>query len=50
MNEALKKISDLHYKHITIVNNHSTVISKWQPSLIYDARVIICDRNVFTDL
>jgi hypothetical protein len=40
-------ISGLYYKHITIINDDSSVISKWLSPLIDDARVVIYDRNVF---
>jgi hypothetical protein len=41
------QISGLYYKHITIINDDSSDISKWFESLIDDARVIIYDRNMF---
>ncbi len=37
----------LYYKHITIVNDDSSVISKWVESLIDDARVVIYNCNMF---
>ncbi len=37
----------LYYKHIMIVNDDSSVISKWHSSLVDDGRVIIYDRNMF---
>jgi len=37
----------LYYKHITIINDDSSVISKWHLSLIDDARVVIYDRSMF---
>jgi hypothetical protein len=35
----------LFYKNITIVNDDSSIISKWHSSLIDDARVVIYDHN-----
>ncbi len=37
----------LYYKHVTIVNDDSSVISKWSFKLIDDPRVIINDHNMF---
>jgi hypothetical protein len=37
----------LCYKHMTIVNDDSSGISKWVSKLIDDARVIIYDCNIF---
>jgi hypothetical protein len=39
--------SSLYYKHVTIVNYDSSVISKWDFKLIDDASVIIYDCNMF---
>ncbi len=39
-------ISGLYYKHITIVNDDSRVITKLETSLTEDARVIIYDRHM----
>ncbi len=39
--------SGLYYKHITIVNVDSSVISNWCSKLIDDARVVIYDHNMF---
>ncbi len=37
----------LYYKHVLIVNDDSSIISKWSFKLIDGARVIIYDRNMF---
>ncbi len=37
----------LHYKHVTIVNDDCSVISKWRFKLTDDARVIIYNCNMF---
>ncbi len=42
-----QKPCGLHYKHVTIVNDDTSVISEWSPKLIDDARVVIYDRNMF---
>jgi hypothetical protein len=39
--------SGLYYKHMTIVNGDSSIISKWSFKLIDDARVVIYDHNMF---
>ncbi len=39
--------SGLYYKHMTIVNDDSSVVRKWSHTLINDARIVIYDRNVF---
>jgi hypothetical protein len=36
-----------YYKHVTIVNDDPSIANKWSFKLIYDARVIIYDRNRF---
>ncbi len=41
------KLESLYYKHITIVNDDSSIISKWHLSLIDDARVIFYNCNFF---
>ncbi len=41
------RTSGLYYKHMTIVNDNSSIISKWSSKLIDDARVIIYDRHMF---
>jgi len=41
------KLSGLYYKHITIVNDNSSVINKLEASLTDDARVISCDHNMY---
>ncbi len=40
-------ISGLYYKHVTIVNDDSSVVSKWSVKLIDDPRVIIYDHHRF---
>ena len=37
----------LYYKHMMIVNDAFSVVSKWSSKLIDDARVVIYDRNMF---
>jgi hypothetical protein len=37
----------LYYKHITIVNDDSSVISYWHSPLIGNARVVIYDHTMF---
>ncbi len=37
----------LYYKHLTIVNNDSSVISKWNFKLIDNPRVVIYDHHRF---
>ncbi len=44
----LRNICKLYYKHITIVNDDSSIINKWQVALTDDTKVIICDCNMFT--
>jgi hypothetical protein len=39
--------SGLYYKHMTIVNDNSSVISKWSSKLIDDARGVIYDHHMF---
>jgi hypothetical protein len=39
--------SGLYYKHVTIVNNNSSIVSKWSFKLTDDPRVVINDRNRF---
>ncbi len=41
------KSSSLYYKHITIVNDNSSTINKFEASITDDARVIIYDRHMF---
>jgi hypothetical protein len=41
------EISDLYYKHATIINDNSSIISKWSSKVIDDARGIIYDRQMF---
>jgi hypothetical protein len=42
-----KAVCDLYYKHLMIVHDDSSVISKRSSKLIDDARVIIYDLNMF---
>ncbi len=37
----------MYYKHITIVNDDSSIINKIDASLTDDARVVIYDRHMF---
>ncbi len=39
--------SALYYKHITIVNDDSSIVNKLGVSLTDDSRVVIYDRNMF---
>ncbi len=43
---SVKIISGLYYKHIMIVIDDSSVISKFEASLSDDARVVIYDRHM----
>jgi hypothetical protein len=43
--ELKLKLSGLYYKHVTIVNDDSSVVSKWNFKLIDNPRVIIYDRH-----
>ncbi len=45
--QRFKKISDLYYKHMMIINSASSVVNKLKALLTDDARVIIYDRHVF---
>ncbi len=47
MNQA-QALCGLYYKHITTLNNDSSVVNKFETSLTNDARVIIYDRYMFT--
>ncbi len=44
---ALGVTRGLYYKHIMIINDDSSNISKLETSLADDARVIIYDRHMF---
>ncbi len=37
----------LHYKHVTIVNDDSSIISKWSFKLVDNPRVVIYDHHRF---
>ncbi len=39
--------SGLFYKHITIINYDSSIVSKFGASLTDDARAVIYDRHMF---
>jgi hypothetical protein len=43
----LNQTCGLYYKHVTIVNDNSNVVSKWSFKLIDDPRAVIYDRNRF---
>ncbi len=45
--ESSLKTSGLYYKHITIVNDDSSIVNKYEASLTDDARVIIYDHHMF---
>ena len=36
----------LYYKHVTIINDNSSVVNKWSFKLIDDPRVVIYDRHM----
>ncbi len=40
-------LSGLYYKHVTIINDDSSIVTKLETSLTDDARVIIYDRHMF---
>jgi hypothetical protein len=40
-------ISGLYYKPITIINDDSSIVNKFETSLIDDARVVIYDHHMF---
>jgi hypothetical protein len=40
-------LSGLYYKHVTIINDNSSIVTKLKTSLTDDARVIIYDRHMF---
>ncbi len=42
-----KPVCGLYYKHVMIVNDDSSVVSKWSFKLIADPRVVIYDRHRF---
>jgi hypothetical protein len=49
---VVKKLYDintcgLYYKHITIVNDDSSVINKFEALVTNDCRVVIYDRHMF---
>ncbi len=46
MNQA-QALCGLYYKHITILNDDSIIINKFETSLTDDARVIIYDHYMF---
>ncbi len=41
------EISGLYYKHITIVNDDTSIINKFEASLTHDTRVVIYDHRMF---
>jgi hypothetical protein len=43
----LTYISGLYYKHITILNDDSSIINKWLKSLTDDSRIVIYNWNMF---
>jgi len=44
---SMLQSSGLYYKHVTIVNDNSSIVSKWSFKLIDDPRVIIYDHHRF---
>jgi hypothetical protein len=47
MKRSVYESSGLYYKHITIVNDDSSVVNMWRVSLTDDTRVAVYDRNMF---
>jgi hypothetical protein len=47
LTEEQHKLCGLYYKHVTIVNDDSSIVSKWSIKLIDDPSVIIYDRHRF---
>jgi hypothetical protein len=45
----VRQICGLHYKHMTIVNDNSSIINKLRASLTDDAGVIIYDHHMFIE-
>jgi len=45
--KTVKTSSDLYYKHVTIVNDDSSIINKFEASLSDDARVVIYNHHMF---
>jgi hypothetical protein len=41
------EICGLHYKHVTIVNDDSSIVTKWSSKLIDAARGVIYNRHMF---
>ncbi len=37
----------MYYKHVTIINDNSSIISKWSSEFIDDARGVIYNRHMF---
>ncbi len=44
----LTKPFGLYYKQVTIVNEDSSIINKFEASLTHETRVIIYDHHMFT--
>ncbi len=40
-------MSGLYYKHMTIVNDNSSIVNKLEASLTDNARVVIYDHDMF---
>ncbi len=47
MKYSYLETSGIYYKHMTIVNDDSSIIIKWSSKLIDDARGVIYDRYMF---
>ncbi len=47
ISETHVAIYGLHYKHVMIINDDSSIVNKWKFKLIDDARVVIYIRNKF---
>ncbi len=41
--------SGLHYKHVTIINDDSSIVHKFEASLTDDARVVIYKLHMFIE-
>ncbi len=42
-----KHTSGVYYKHVTIINDDSSIVNKFQGSLTDDTRVVIYDHHRF---
>ncbi len=44
---GIAEVSGMYYKHITIANDDSSIVNKFEASFADDARVIIYDCHMF---